>query len=136
MCPLKKPPNPLPPPSRGRANMRIKYEVYPTCFWHTDCEVSKLGIGVMKFKYRFPEYDLLVCLHCGKQGCYPVGGLGEIEVPEERDCDCGVCNQCNGGKPPINEHITTGEPCWCDPDMQELDNGDLLMIHRDRSEAH
>lgn len=28
------------------------------------------------------------------------------------------------------DHVTDGSPCWCDPEVEELENGELLYIHR------
>lgn len=40
---------------------------------------------------------------------------------------------CNNDEP---EHILDqGEYCWCEPIVEELENGDLLIIHRSKDES-
>ncbi len=34
------------------------------------------------------------------------------------------------------QHHTDSPECWCNPDIEEQENGDLLVIHRDKSEAN
>lgn len=34
------------------------------------------------------------------------------------------------------EHNTDSPECWCDPEIEELENGNLIVIHRDKSEAN
>lgn len=47
-------------------------------FWHRNC-ANHLG-GVMKVVKDEPTQSLIQCLHCGKSGYYPVGGLGRIRA--------------------------------------------------------
>lgn len=55
--------------------MRISFEPAGRCLWHLDC-VNRFG-GVMKIVRHEPHASLLECLHCQKQGHYPVGAAGE-----------------------------------------------------------
>ena len=63
--------------------MRIEYQLYGRCFWHADCEKSRSG--VMKEVRLEPDFSVIECLHCGKSGEYPVGGVGEMEVKEVQE---------------------------------------------------
>ena len=65
--------------------MLMNYQLYGRCMWHEDCTVplSGRGQGIMKEVVREEERSLFICLHCGKHGYYPVGGVGVIEVDEE-----------------------------------------------------
>lgn len=60
--------------------MRITYERVGRCLWHEDCDKSRSG--VMREVRREESRTLLECLHCGRQGYFPVGGVSEC-VPVE-----------------------------------------------------
>ncbi len=32
--------------------------------------------------------------------------------------------------PPKREHNTKSEKCWCDPEIEVLENGNIVIIHR------
>lgn len=36
----------------------------------------------------------------------------------------------------ILEHDTASPDCWCEPEVEELEDGSLLVVHRDRSEGN
>jgi hypothetical protein len=60
--------------------MKINYELYGRCLWHEDCEKTRQGImGLVRHE---EGRSLVKCLHCGRQGWYPVGGVGPLEVEE------------------------------------------------------
>lgn len=71
-------------------------------------------------------------------GVDEIGGLRRMKE-EER---FGIMPCC--GAPLLNpirhsltcEHNTSSPDCWCSPEIEELDNGDLIVIHRDKSEAN
>lgn len=48
------------------------------CLWHSDCE-NHFG-GIMKEIRHEEDKTLMECLHCGKKGYYPKGGIGRICV--------------------------------------------------------
>jgi hypothetical protein len=54
----------------------IEIDRQGSCFWHRNC-TNHFG-GIMKETKREPDKSLIKCLHCGKQGYYPVGGVGRI----------------------------------------------------------
>jgi len=60
--------------------MKINYQLYGRCFWHEDCEKSRQGI--MKVIRHEEERSVIGCLNCGRQGYYPVGGIGPMCVEE------------------------------------------------------
>jgi hypothetical protein len=62
----------------GGPSMTIRYERGGR-FWHMDCE-NHFG-GVMQVERNDEARSLLTCLHCGQQGYYPVGGIGNMTVP-------------------------------------------------------
>ena len=64
--------------SLNQQTMIINFDEKNKCLWHSDCD-NKYG-GVMKELKREEDCTLMECLHCGKQGYYPVGGLGRITV--------------------------------------------------------
>lgn len=64
--------------------MHIKWQSYPTAFWHKDCPEDDRG-GIMKHAERREDGDLMECLQCGAAGVYPVGGSGCVEVAAERE---------------------------------------------------
>lgn len=60
--------------------MKINYELHGRCLWHEDCEKARQGImGLVRHE---EGRSLVKCLHCGRQGYYPVGGVGPLEVEE------------------------------------------------------
>jgi hypothetical protein len=61
--------------------MRISWEAFGNCLWHEDCDKSRSGI--MREVSRENARSLLECLHCGRRGFYPVGGVGPVCVPVE-----------------------------------------------------
>ena len=60
--------------------MKINYELPGRCLWHEDCEKARQG--VMKVVRHEEKRSLVECLHCGRQGYYPVGGIGQLDVEE------------------------------------------------------
>lgn len=64
--------------------MIISRELYPTCFWHDDCE-TRPGSGVMQEVKREETRSVFKCLSCGKSGYYPVGGSGCVRSEEVAD---------------------------------------------------
>jgi hypothetical protein len=60
--------------------MIIDYQRSGKCLWHRDC-INHFG-GIMKVVNHEADRSLLECLHCGKRGFYPVGGIGEVSVEE------------------------------------------------------
>ncbi|MDP2643704.1 MAG: hypothetical protein Q8P24_02075 [Desulfobacterales bacterium] len=63
------------------AKIKMTYELYGKCMWHSNCGIGKAN-GIMKNIERKPTGDVFVCLHCGKRGFYPVGGIGCIVTDE------------------------------------------------------
>jgi hypothetical protein len=53
--------------------MRILWEKYGNSLWHEDCDKSRCGIMVEI--HREPERSLLRCLHCEREGYFPVGAI-------------------------------------------------------------
>ena len=51
--------------------------------------------------------------------------------------DSDVCKNLSSGGEHENvckcypEHCTHGEDCWCSPDLEKLEDGTTLVIHRD-----
>lgn len=62
--------------------MKITYQLYGRCFWHSDCIVGR-GNGIMKPVKHEEDKTLMRCGHCGEKGYYPVGSVGEIETTEQ-----------------------------------------------------
>jgi hypothetical protein len=71
-------------PQEPKPSMRIEYQRMGCCFWHTDC-TNHLG-GIMQIISDAKHDTLLKCGHCGKQGRYPVGAVGEhvVDMVEEQ----------------------------------------------------
>lgn len=60
------------------------------------------------------------------------GGLARCEVCGERE-DRGCSAACTGAE---EVHVTDGRPCWCEPVVEEYEEG-AVVIHRDhRTEGH
>ena len=68
-------------PGYAKNKIQMTYQLYGRCMWHSDCEPGN-GSGVMKGIKREDDGDVFECLHCGKKGFYPVGGVGCITVDE------------------------------------------------------
>uniref|UniRef100_A0A6H1ZRB5 Uncharacterized protein n=1 Tax=viral metagenome TaxID=1070528 RepID=A0A6H1ZRB5_9ZZZZ len=63
--------------------MKIFWEREDKALWHIDC-VPGRNNGIIKVVEHQEERSLVVCLHCGKRGYYPVGCTGYAcseEVP-------------------------------------------------------
>lgn len=100
--------------------MRISFEPHHKAMWHTDC-ANHLG-GVMEVVQHEDGRSLLKCLHCGKQGYYPNGSVGEVCVD--------VVEAATGQ---AGEHITSKD-CWCEPevDYKDPDTGATVYVHRNQ----
>ena len=60
--------------------MIINFSTSNHCLWHSDCDREKAP-PMKEIQVEVDnEQTLLECTHCKKQGYYPHGGLGEIEV--------------------------------------------------------
>lgn len=66
--------------STNQSIVEIQWDRAGRAFWHTNC-TNHLG-GVMKEVKREPDKSVFECLHCGKRGEYPVGGVGTVCSPE------------------------------------------------------
>ena len=62
--------------------MIINFEKYPRALWHHDC---KAGSSPMKVVSHAETSTLMECVRCKKQGRYPVGRSGCIEVNESQE---------------------------------------------------
>ena len=62
--------------------MKITYQPSPAkCIWHSDCEHDNRSSPMRPAKHE-PGRTLMECTACGKQGYYPVGGVGGLTVEE------------------------------------------------------
>ncbi len=64
--------------------MTILRELFPECFWHTNCETEPKGNGIVKVSKDTREAR---CLSCGQrayitegQNCWAVPAIPNIEV--------------------------------------------------------
>lgn len=81
--------------------MRITYERAGRCLWHEDCDKSRCGI--MTEVRREESRTLLRCLHCERQGYFPVGATSACVPVELITDDPPRCEKCQGWHHPLTE---------------------------------
>jgi hypothetical protein len=40
------------------------------------------------------------------------------------------CSSCHWFAEQVIPHVRNGEPCWCEPKEELLENGEVLLTHR------
>lgn len=73
---------PIEPAVVGAQTMVLNYEPNNgRSFWHSDC-TNHFG-GIVREEHREYDRSLMKCLHCGKEGWYQKGWVGQHTVPVE-----------------------------------------------------